>query len=212
MSKAHFWLTFYMSTRLEVSHKLLLFYFAKPLAWRYLVIVPFSDGVTYEAKSTHSQLPRISSRPWTIQGHSESSLHFHSSSSSSQEESWDWKKERWVCILSVWVLTWETRTLVPLRGLCPFFGLVIHPNGLEIMTNHNNNSQLNKTSINRNNNWGWEKKWPLGILFWRDLKLWFPRQRRWQISQCDSLFLEKETNHIFQNLPVAKAVELTLLQ
>lgn len=42
------------------------------------------------------------------------------------------------------VLTWETETLVPLRGLCPFFGLVIYPNGLEIMTNHNNNSQLNK--------------------------------------------------------------------
>lgn len=103
----------------------------------------------------------------------------------------------------------ETGTLVSLRGLCPFFGLVIHPNGLEIMRNHNNNSQLNKTSINRNNNWGWEEKWPLGILFWRDLRLWFPRQRRWQISQCDSLFLEKETNHIF---PVAKAVELNLLQ
>lgn len=167
-----------------------------------------------KAKSTHPQLPRISNRPWTIQGHSESSLHLHSSSSSSQ--AWQihgtGKREWWVCILSARVLTWESGTLVPLRGLCPFYGLVIHPNELEIMTNHNNNSQLNKTSINRNNNWGWEEKWPLGILFWRDSRLWFPRQRRWQISQCDFFFLEKEANHIFQNLPVAKDVELTLLQ
>lgn len=95
---------------------------------------------------------------------------------------------------------------------CPFFGLVIHPNGLEIMTNHNNNSQLNKTSINRNSNWGWEEKWPLGILFRRDFRLWFPRQERWQISQYDSSVLEKEANHIFLKLPVVEAVELTVLQ
>lgn len=45
-----------------------------------------------KAKSTRPQLPRISSRPWTIQEHSESSLHLHLSSSSSQEDSWDRKK------------------------------------------------------------------------------------------------------------------------
>lgn len=122
------------------------------------------------AESHVLKLPRRPTRPWAIQRHGQGSLCLLSSSlrpgcqAAERVGSMELEKEShdsttlqcgyWPGRLGLWSL----------QGcLWPCFGLVIHPNGLEIMANRNNNSQLNKTSMNRNNNWGWEGIWPLGI-------------------------------------------------
>lgn len=164
------------------------FFFVKIRIWRNLVMVPLFDRLTCETgqssggwemwypllmgprepKSNFPDFPGLrllrhrkgslcllpSSRPgqWAAKSVRFLGLEKESPESATAQHGY------WPGTLGLWSL-WG--------WLRPFFGLVIHPNGLEIMTNHNNNSQLNKTSTNRNNNWGWEEKWPLGILFRR---------------------------------------------
>lgn len=190
----------------------MLLFLVNTLPWRNLVVFPSlidqpmkqtiflwpADAVPTppgpeKAESQHPQLPRRPTRPRAIQRQREGSACWLSSSlrpgqraaesagflgleiesATSQCGYWPGRPGLW----SLW------------GRLCPFFGLVIHPNGLEIMTNHNNNSQLNKTSINRNNNWGWEEKRPWGILFRRDFD--FPGREDGKSANVTLRFLRK---------------------
>lgn len=194
---------------------------ANPLVARNVVPTPSHPE---KAGSTHPWLLRRFSSPWAIcsqRGYNRACFHPPWGQTSVHQRTqglWDWKKRAaenvssQPCSSSI-DLGEQTLGFWSLWGcLCPFFGLVIHPSGLEIMTNHNNNSQLNKTSINRNNNWGWEEKWPMGILFRRDFRLWFPRQKKMANQPIWFLSSWERGKPYFPKASCSWSIELTVLQ